>query len=164
MPYEYSGSHRNIKRMFRTELRNLQSPVAQINNRLLDTINLITEYHSITPFPLNDKIVQHYTPLGLFRRINRIPLAFQQTHNIRCLFRINPIDAVFSTQCSLMDFRIRRNGSNTAQIYPLNPESIRTSEYRTDIVQTPHIIQNNDQRNLVGSLKLAARQTVHFKN
>lgn len=164
MPYKYPRSHRHVKRMFSTELRNLKSPVAQIHNRLLHAINLVTQHHGIFLTRISRKIIQHYTPHSLLCRINRKTFTFQQFHNIASLLHINPINTVFSTKSSLVNLSIRRRSSNTAQINPFHPESIRTAEYRTYIVQTPYIIQNNHKRNLVGSLKLTARQPVHFKN
>jgi hypothetical protein len=43
-----------------------------------------------------------------------------------------------------MDITVRRRCADPAENQPGDPESIAGAEYRSDIVQRPYIIQNND--------------------
>ena len=55
------------------------------------------------------------------------------------------------------------NTVNSAKIYPVDKESIRSTEYSTNVVQTSHFIKYHNQRKLVCLLEFFHRQTVHFR-
>ena len=61
-----------------------------------------------------------------------------------------------------MNVFVGRGSCDAAQEDAFNEESVSRSEYRTDIVQTPHIIQHHDYWDLIFQFKSLDREAVQF--
>lgn len=73
-----------------------------------------------------------------------------------------PTDAVLATEGCLMDFGIRRTGCDAAEHHLFHSEGIGTTEYGSDIVERPHIVENDGEGQLPGFLELVDGQPVHL--
>ena len=135
--------------MFCAILRYLYTSVAHVNNLLFYSLHLISHYYGIFLVPIQNHITKHRTTFALFYRQYCISSLMQLIYSILCVLTIFPVNCIFCPQSRLVHLCIRRSSRNSAKIYPVDKESIRSTEYSTNVVQTSHFIKYHNQRKLV---------------
>ena len=96
MPHDDTGCHRNIKGMFRAELRNLKASVTSVNNVLMHTLYFISKNYSVTlPF-LRTESVKHSAALTLLNGKNLHTLIMQFGYSLLRRTEVTPSNAVLS--------------------------------------------------------------------
>ena len=75
MPNDDACRHRDVHRMFCTELRYLNASVRCINNLLVNTFNLITKNNSILSSNNRLKILKKCRSMSLFDGVNLIAVS-----------------------------------------------------------------------------------------
>ncbi len=86
--------------------------------------------------------------------VHEIAATMQFLHGVLCLLEVAPGYRVLAAECRLVDLRIGWAGRDAAEIDRLHTESVARAEHGPHIIQAPHIVENNDERQLLGLLEL----------
>ena len=108
MPDDDARSHGDIQRVLRTKLRNLEAAVGEVDDLLMYALHLVSENHGIFLAGNRAELLKWGRAVSLFNRIELITSLFER---ITCLFsgtKILPSNAIFRTECRLVDFRTWR--------------------------------------------------------
>ena len=150
--------------MFRAELRYLQTTVAGVNNLLMHAFHLVAQHNGVAPPLLGREVVKHRAAFTLFHGHNPYATALQFGHGLHGRPVMPPADAVLGAEGRLVYFRVRRHGGYSAQQHFLNAEGVARAQHRTHVIHAAHVVEHDDERQLVSRLKLVHRQAVHLRN
>ena len=115
MPENYADTDGDIEGMFGTELGDFQTKVTFIDHILSHSIDLISEHNCIFHPGLRNKCIKHDRLCGLLCRHNDIPFFFQTADSLEGVICMFPLNTVLRTQGGFVNFRRRRDGTDSAE-------------------------------------------------
>ncbi len=100
----------------------------------------------IVPLYIFRYFLQRHGVMRLFDGIDGVPFGLQGLDSVQGLFVITPSDALFGTECSLMDLLVRRTTTDAAEHDPLDTHRVGGTEDGTYVMLTAHVIEYHHQR------------------
>ena len=85
----------------------------------------------------------------LFDGIDGVSLGLQVLDGVEGILVILPFDGFFSTEGGLMDLRIRRTATYSAQHHTFNTHGVSGAKDSTHVMLTAYVIQHHDQRQFI---------------
>jgi hypothetical protein len=83
-------------------------------------------------------------------------------HGIFGVFKIAPVYGILTAEGGLVNLRVWRCGRDATEIDRLHTESIGRAKHGTHVIETPHIVEDDNEGQLLGLLELLQGQPVHF--
>ena len=158
--------------MLGAKLGYLQASVAHVDDRLFDTLHFVAQDDGVALVGWGGgaglltehaaQMLQLGGVLHLLDAPHEEAHVVQGTHGVLGVLEVTPVDTVLAAERRLMNLSVGRAGGDAAEVDTLHAEGVATTEDTTHIVERPHIIEHDNERQLVGFLKLLHRQTVHL--
>jgi len=115
MPEDDSYADRDIQRVLRAELRNLETEIRCIYDILSYSGNLVAEYDGIFPSRFRLECIKHHGTYCLFCTDDRIPFLLETADGVHGVVHMFPDHAVLRTESRLMNLGRRWYGTYSAQ-------------------------------------------------
>ncbi len=148
--------------MFHSPLGYFHTGFTLIDYRLVHPRYFISKNQGHRCFPIPGNFVQRNTFFGLFHSKQSIALLLQFGNGIQSLREIFPGNGFGGAQCGFIDVAVRRLWRVSTQVDRLNEESIRTTENAANVMHTTHIIQYQNNRELIRCVKIFHGFTFQF--
>ena len=148
--------------MLGTELGDLDHPITGSHHVLGDTFDLVTEHNGVGLARFWLEIMEHLGPFGLFDGQDLYPIGLQGVHQRQGVFTILPCYAFGRPLGSFANVFMGWCSGDAAEVDFLNQKGIGGTKDGTDVVQTPNIVQNNDQGGFVGFFEFFRIQSIQL--
>ena len=119
-----AGSDGDVEGMFSTILGNLKAAVAEVDNFLVNTLDLIAKDDGIMFTWERFELMEHSAAFSLFYRQHVITFLLQLTDSLDGGRKIGPVDAIFGTKSRLVNFGMRGSASDATEQDALYTEGI----------------------------------------
>jgi len=117
LPQHDSGCDGDVEGVFRAELGYFDAIVREIDDFLLYSFDLVTEYESVFLFGINGEGFEGDAVFHLFHGKDGKTFVFQFLHGICRFLEISPIHAFLGAECCFVNFPVGWGSRDATKVY-----------------------------------------------